>query len=433
MKWGDVIRRSGRTLRQAKVRTLLTAAALAVGGFTLTATLAAANGAKAYGNHLIATNFDPSSLIVSKEKNFFKNGPSSDKPQPYNSSLTAVGGERGNFIQLAELSPDDLAAIAKIPGVSSVFENYSSSFLYATGPNGAKYTGNTVAFDKTISHQYVAGNVSGGVPTGEAVLPDDYLPLLGFSSAKAAIGQTVNLQLRQILGGEKSVSFKIAAVLTQPSTLITGNINTTLLLNPSDAQNIYEFVNAGTVNLNKFLLATVRVENGSNPSQLQVVQNRIKAAGYGAESAKDAEATITQVVNVLQIIILVFGLITLIASFFGIVNTQYISVLERTREIGLMKALGMSRRSVSRLFMVEASWIGFIGAIFGSALAIIVGTALNPWISKKINFTSNNLLIFHANQVILLIVFLVLVATVAGLLPARKASKLDPIEALRTE
>jgi putative ABC transport system permease protein len=108
-------------------------------------------------------------------------------------------------------------------------------------------------------------------------------------------------------------------------------------------------------------------------------------------------------------------------------------VLERTREIGLMKALGTSRRTVSGLFIVEAAWIGFIGALLGSLVAIAAGTLLNPFISRKINFGDERLLIFKPGQVVGLIVFLVIVTTIAGLLPARKAAKLDPIEALRTE
>jgi putative ABC transport system permease protein len=131
--------------------------------------------------------------------------------------------------------------------------------------------------------------------------------------------------------------------------------------------------------------------------------------------------------------VLGFGVITLIASFFGVVNTQYISVLERTREIGLMKALGMSRRSVSLLFIIEATWIGFLGALLGSVLAVVAGSLLNPWISRKLSFGGEHLLIFKPSQIILLIAFLMLITTVAGLLPARKASRLDPIEALRTD
>jgi len=131
---------------------------------------------------------------------------------------------------------------------------------------------------------------------------------------------------------------------------------------------------------------------------------------------------------------MVFGFITLIASVFGIVNTQYISVLERTREIGLMKALGMRRKDISRLFIIEAVWIGFLGGIIGSLTALGIGILANPSLSDVIGFDKGTyILIFKPLQIVILIFVLMFIAMIAGLLPARKAAKLDPIEALRTE
>src|SRR5690606_8264161 len=101
--------------------------------------------------------------------------------------------------------------------------------------------------------------------------------------------------------------------------------------------------------------------------------------------------------------------------------------------IGLMKALGMRRRDVGRLFKVEAAWIGFLGGLIGTLLAIGAGVLLNPWISDTLSLGEMHLLIFDPISGAIVVIGLMIVSVVSGILPARKASKLDPIEALRTE
>ena len=128
-----------------------------------------------------------------------------------------------------------------------------------------------------------------------------------------------------------------------------------------------------------------------------------------------------------------FGALAVLASIFGVINTMYISVLERTQQIGLMKALGMRSRDVGRLFRFEAAWIGFLGGAIGSGLAILLGLITNPLIDNVLKLDGKSLLIFEPISVAVIIIALILVAVLSGLFPSRKAAKLDPIEALRTE
>ena len=179
------------------------------------------------------------------------------------------------------------------------------------------------------------------------------------------------------------------------------------------------------------MYVTATVNDEKNVDQ---VKKNIQNKGYRAQTAKDLMSFIFQFINVLQSILIGFGALAVLTSVFGIINTQYISVLERTQQIGLMKALGMRRRDVGRLFKLEAAWIGFLGGAIGSGLAIGVGTVANPWIRQQLDLSNTtNLLVFEPWTFAAVIIGLMIIAIAAGILPARKAAKLDPIEALRTE
>ena len=140
-----------------------------------------------------------------------------------------------------------------------------------------------------------------------------------------------------------------------------------------------------------------------------------------------------QFINVLMGILIGFSALAVLTSVFGIINTQYISVLERTQQIGLMKALGMRGRDVSRLFRYEAAWIGFLGGAIGVGLAFLV-TLVNPVIADALKLEKGTTLL-EMDWLLsgLLIAGLMIVAILSGWFPSRKAAKLDPIEALRTE
>jgi putative ABC transport system permease protein len=197
---------------------------------------------------------------------------------------------------------------------------------------------------------------------------------------------------------------------------------------------MYDYTTKGTSQYGKYSYVSIRVKDGADVTVANRAKDDLQSRGYYVVTSQDIQKTIRQFVDILQILVAVFGVITVIASIFGIVNTMYISVLERTREIGLMKALGMRGRHVGWLFRIEAAWIGLLGGAIGSGLALLIGTLINPWLTKTLNLGSgNSILIFDAWQIIGLITALILVAIAAGWFPARKAARLDPIDALRTE
>ena len=445
----DVVKRSLRNLLTSKARTILTALAIAVGTFALTLTLGASNGAKEYANNIVRSNFDPTELIVSKDPNLFSRQDAT-KPQVYNPSFGSISTFGGETRQVQYLNTADIAKIATTKGVSSVQPAITVSLQYVTRDGQKKYIGTLAPYNSYQKPELLAGSIPEKIQDNTLILPQGFLSALGFSSAKSAIGQNIRLSVQNQTSlnsittnplaalnssdnkSQESV-FKVIAVSATASTSISAATSLYLYTNINQVESLNNYIYSGTSSYQKYLTAYAKVTDGTNLTKLNTAQSLIKGEGYSVQSVVDTEKLITQFISVIEGIVTLFGLIAIIASLFGVVNTMYISVLQRTREIGLMKALGMHRKDISRLFKIEAGLIGLLGGIIGSALAVGIGTALNPAISNKLSLGNSKLLIFKASQILILIVVLALIAIFAGLLPARKAAKLDPIEALRTE
>ncbi|MCA9332505.1 ABC transporter permease [Candidatus Saccharibacteria bacterium] len=457
MKVIDTLRRSNRSLLSAKARTILTALAIGVGAFALTLTLSASNGAERFVNQIVSDNFDPAELIVSADEAVF-NRVDTSKPQEYDESFGEIASQAGATTQIKQIDAEDIEKISQVDGVDSVREGVSVSLKYLTREGQKKYVGVVGTFSPYQKPDLLAGEIPESLGNRQILLPEGYLSSLGFVNPEDAVGKTVRLVMNKSTGSsllaqaqseqginisqeslmefqkevEFSEDFTIVAVLKKP---VTSQPGTELYMYAGieDTKRLNDIIKEGTPGFQKYSYIFVRVKDGENESKLIEVQNKLKDMGYEAQSVKDTQEFLNQIIGVLRGIVITFGLIALIASVFGVINTMYISVLQRTREIGLMKALGMRKRDVGRLFRFEAAWIGFIGGAIGSLLAFVIGSLMNPWITKKLELGDDSLLVFDIKQIVVLIFLLVLVAIFAGLLPARKATKLDPIEALRTE
>ncbi len=171
--------------------------------------------------------------------------------------------------------------------------------------------------------------------------------------------------------------------------------------------------------------------------KLSEVQSKIEQMGFKASSIKTSQIDeINKIFVIVKIILACFGIIALFVASIGIFNTMTISFLERTHEIGIMKALGATNKSIKRLFNYESAIIGLVGGVIGVAVGYLSGLGINSLINFLAKtFEGEAQAIFYTPFYFAIgtILFSVIVSYIAGIYPARRASRLNPLEALRYE
>jgi len=178
---------------------------------------------------------------------------------------------------------------------------------------------------------------------------------------------------------------------------------------------------------------SVRVKN---PKQVEAVEQAVKKLGFNTFSILDATRSLRQFFAVLDLFLGIFGSLALAVASIGIVNTLVMAILERRREIGIMKAIGASDGDVKKLFFAEAGAMGVLGGVVGVALGWAIGHVINLGTNiylKRQALPPENFWSVPWWLVGAAIIFAFIVSLVSGLYPAARAARLDPVQALRYE
>lgn len=142
-------------------------------------------------------------------------------------------------------------------------------------------------------------------------------------------------------------------------------------------------------------------------------------------------SSVTTIVNVISYVLIAFVSISLVVSSIMIGIITYISVLERTKEIGILRAMGASKKDISRVFNAETFIVGLIAGLIGIGMTLLINIPVNLLIKSIVNIS--NIASLPIGGAIILIVISMLLTIIAGLIPAKMASKKDPVVALRSE
>ncbi len=430
MRLFDLIRTANHNLFRNKLRTFLTILAIFIGSLTIILNVGINTGVNAFIDEQTDSLGGEDYIIITSESTMggmMSAMGGSGEPQKYNPNQT-----------IDALDEKDIAKLKQLDGLiaDSFTENRPLQVEYITSKSskdkyqiqvGAMLPGN---FNIPMSAGHFPTSASEG---REIALQPGFPKVLGFASDEDALGQTVTLATKDALTGEITKHSATVVGVIAPG---VATVNTAIV-SPALEEAIYTDNTKYYPEEQKNSVYAIQAQFDTSKYSEDEIKQILSDAGYVGMTVSDMMGMIRSFFDVIMIVFMIFGGIALLAAAIGIINTLYMSVEERTREIGLDKALGMSSGKVFLSFAIEAILLGFWGSAFGVAAAIGIGYAANYYTHLPGGFLEMfptfELMKFTPENILPIVGVIMLIAFLAGTMPARKAARKNPIDALRYE
>lgn len=468
MSFVDIIRLALRNLHQSRLRASLTTLGVVIGVAAVISMISFGLGLQRDALSRFQ-NIDGLSEIHVFGRTVFslaanqENRANTRAPQPV--GQPSGDGFTPDYIPERWLDDQALEEIAQIPGVIYV-QPHISFAAYARANNRTAmemFRGAPVPDPSSRLRTYVAGRMISGQDADEVVVTQSFVRRSGYAKVSDAIGQTLEIMDAPFTSDDTNGfasrhdelivarTYRIVGVLAEEP----GGNRFRGLTAPS---NVYLPITAarhwkdehpdpvsrvalrlarqkGTVGDGKTVSFTTAVIRVSDPEQLIAVRTRLSQLGFGSFAFIDEFKQIRSIFLIINSALALLGGISLIVASLGIANTMLMSTIERTREIGIMKAIGAEDREIKQIFLVEASVIGLVGGIAGAILAWGVDALANRlayrFILQPRGVDYLEFFWLPPSLWVGALALALFVAIVAALYPAARAARVDPVVALR--
>lgn len=415
MKLLDIIRTASSNTLRSKLRTSLTVIAIFIGSFTLTLTNGLGSGISTYIDAQI-NNLGAKDVLVIQAGDSSVGGADtsdSDKPKEYDASKKIATTSFG--IATTVLTDSDITKIKKVAGIKSVEPNLALAPDYiASGLNDKKYQISANPYITGTKVELASGEqLNNDSAEIDLLLPVEYVEVLGYANNQDAINKKVEIGVTDGAGQQRKLTATIKGV-QQKGVTNAGGMNTNTALTNA----IYKAQTTGlpASTINSYTALVAKFDINYSKEQIDSLKKDLKDNGYAATTFEEQIGSFKQVIEGIVLVLNAFAIIALLAASFGIINTLLMSVQERTKEIGLMKAMGMSSSKIFMLFSAEAVMLGFWGSFIGVVVAQIVGRIINSIVSNGIlkDLAGLTLLSFPLQSTVTIVLIVMVIAFLAG-------------------
>lgn len=313
----------------------------------------------------------------------------------------------------------DAAPLARFPALVTYKGLTGNVFIQGAEPPYLRYAGVTAQSGKVFTDDDL-GN------TNEVMLSPSILKLFGIEDEKSFVGEKVKFRLLVPAGdGTDQINevyidkeYTVKGITKEQGTL------NALLMMPELRSHI---------GIEEYERVQVRVESSE---ALPVVEDELVKAGYRVTALSKTVEQASKIFQGVQVVLATFGGIALTVSAIGMFNTMTVTLLERTKEIGIMRTLGASPSDIKWLFVSESIIVGFLGGVSGIVMGVTLGLIINSLLNlaaSQFGGEAVRLFSFPLKFLTFIAFFSAGVGYLTGIFPARRAAKLNPLDAIRYE